>query len=194
MPWWQYWGKIPRAGDSSQELCTLCRETIESLWIVMLPRHLPLLLLPGLALVDVDYFWQVGFDQKSSILCWPHTLRIFVIFVITPCTNLDVKLSPRKLFRTVSICDLVYSAIHISVQDYMRFPDASPAFTPPTLFYHGRLLVHWIYWLFRNPSIWCEGHPQSVTSDRRLKRQYTQCSDCRGNTNENIFGPNVSEF
>ena len=134
------------------------------------------------------------FDQKSSILCWPHTLRIFVIFVITPCTNLDVKLSPRKLFRTVSICDLVYSAIHISVQDYMRFPDASPAFTPPTLFYHGRLLVHWIYWLFRNPSIWCEGHPQSVTSDRRLKRQYTQCSDCRGNTNENIFGPNVSEF
>jgi len=26
---------------------------------MMLPRHLPLLLLPGLALVDVDYFWQV---------------------------------------------------------------------------------------------------------------------------------------
>jgi len=25
----------------------------------MLPRLLPLLLLPGLALVDVDYFWQV---------------------------------------------------------------------------------------------------------------------------------------
>ena len=57
----------------------------------MLPRLLPLLLLPGLALVDVDYFWQVGFDQKSSILSWPHTLRIFVIFVITPYTNLDIK-------------------------------------------------------------------------------------------------------
>ena len=69
-----------RAGDSSQELCTLCRETIESLWIVMLPRHLPLLLLPGLALVDVDYFWQVGLT-KNQVSFVGHTLYGYLSFL-----------------------------------------------------------------------------------------------------------------